>query len=234
MQFRSKRYRALIQSAGIDLKQAQTVNAAVGVVKKLAKAKFNETVELAIHLNLDTKKVDQQFRGSFSLPNGTGRDVRVLVFCDDGEKSQAAMAAGAVKAGGEDVVNEVLAGFMDFDVAVATPKMMRLVGKLGKVLGPRGLMPSPKAGSVTDDVAKAVGEFKGGKIEYRADAAGNVQVRVGTAKFEEQKLAENINSFIAHVAEHRPSSVKGEFVKNIVVSSTMGPGVKVAFSAKEA
>jgi large subunit ribosomal protein L1 len=234
MQFRSKRYRALIQSAGIDLKQAQTVNAAVGVVKKLAKAKFNETVELAIHLNLDTKKVDQQFRGSFSLPNGTGRDVRVLVFCDDGEKSQAAMVAGAVKAGGEDVVNEVLAGFMDFDVAVATPKMMRLVGKLGKVLGPRGLMPSPKAGSVTDDVAKAVGEFKGGKIEYRADASGNVQVRVGTAKFEEQKLAENINSFIAHVAEHRPSSVKGEFVKNIVVSSTMGPGVKVAFSAKEA
>ena len=234
MQIRSKRYRALIQSAGIDLKQAQSVNAAVGVVKKLAKAKFNETVELAIHLNLDTKKTDQQFRGSFSLPNGTGRDVRVLVFCDDGEKSQAAIAAGAVKAGGEDVVNEVLAGFMDFDVAVAIPKMMRLVGKLGKVLGPRGLMPSPKAGSVTDDVAKAVSEFKGGKIEYRADAAGNVQVRVGTAKFEDQKLAENINSFIAHVAEHRPSSVKGEFVKNIVVSSTMGPGVKVAFSAKEA
>ena len=150
------------------------------------------------------------------------------------ERYSVATEPGAVKAGGEDVVNEVLAGFMDFDVAVATPKMMRLVGKLGKVLGPRGLMPSPKAGSVTDDVAKAVGEFKGGKIEYRADASGNVQVRVGTAKFEEQKLAENINSFIAHVAEHRPSSVKGEFVKNIVVSSTMGPGVKVAFSAKEA
>ncbi len=231
---RSKRYRALIKDAGIDLKQAQPVNSAVGVVKKLAKAKFNETVELAVHLNLDTKKADQQFRGNFSLPHGTGRDVRVIVFVDDGDKIQAATAAGAVKAGGEDVVNEVLNGFMDFDIAIATPKMMRLVGKLGKVLGPRGLMPSPKAGSVTDDVTKAVNEFKGGKIEYRADAAGNVQVRVGTAKFEEKQLAENISAFLSHVAEHRPSSVKGEFVKNIVVSSTMGPGIKVAFSAKEA
>lgn len=231
---RSKRYRALIKDAGIDLKQAQPVNTAVTVVKKLAKAKFTETVELAIHLNLDTKKTDQQFRGNFSLPHGTGRDVRVIVFCDDGDKIQAAAAAGAVKAGGEDVVNEVLNGFMDFDIAIATPKMMRHVGKLGKVLGPRGLMPSPKAGSVTDDVVKAVGEFKGGKIEYRADAAGNVQVRVGTAKFEEAKLADNVTAFLSHVAEHRPSSVKGEFIKNIVVSSTMGPGVKVAFSAKEA
>ncbi len=231
---RSKRYRALIKDAGIDLKQAQPIPTAVGVVKKLAKAKFTETVELAIHLNLDTKKTDQQFRGNFSLPHGTGRDVRVIVFCDDGDKIQAAAAAGAVKAGGEDVVNEVLNGFMDFDIAIATPKMMRHVGKLGKVLGPRGLMPSPKAGSVTDDVVKAVGEFKGGKIEYRADAAGNVQVRVGTAKFEEAKLADNVTAFLSHVAEHRPSSVKGEFIKNIVVSSTMGPGVKVAFSAKEA
>ncbi len=231
---RSKRYRALIKDAGIDLKQAQPVNAAMAVVKKLAKAKFTESVDLAVHLNLDTKKTDQQFRGNFSLPHGTGRDVRVIVFCDDGDKIQAAAAAGAVKAGGEDVVNEVLAGFMDFDIAIATPKMMRHVGKLGKVLGPRGLMPSPKAGSVTDDVVKAVGEFKGGKIEYRADAAGNVQVRVGTAKFEEAKLADNVTAFLSHVAEHRPSSVKGEFIKNIVVSSTMGPGVKVAFSAKEA
>lgn len=231
---RSKRYRALIKDAGIDLKQAQPVNAAMAVVKKLAKAKFTESVELAVHLNLDTKKTDQQFRGNFSMPHGTGRDVRVIVFVDDGDKVQAATAAGAVKAGGEDVVNEVLNGFMDFDIAIATPKMMRLVGKLGKVLGPRGLMPSPKAGSVTDDVAKAVGEFKGGKIEYRADAAGNVQVRVGTAKFDEKQLAENVSAFLEHVAEHRPSSVKGEFIKNIVVSSTMGPGVKVAFTAKEA
>jgi large subunit ribosomal protein L1 len=231
---RSKRYRALIKDAGIDLKQPQPVSTAMAVVKKLAKAKFTESVELAVHLNLDTKKTDQQFRGNFSMPHGTGRDVRVIVFVDDGDKVQAAQAAGAVKAGGEDVVNEVLNGFMDFDIAIATPKMMRLVGKLGKVLGPRGLMPSPKAGSVTDDVAKAVGEFKGGKIEYRADAAGNVQVRVGTAKFDEKQLSENVSAFLEHVAEHRPSSVKGEFIKNIVVSSTMGPGVKVAFTAKEA
>jgi large subunit ribosomal protein L1 len=234
MKIRSKRYRALIESAGADLKQAQPVNAAIGIVRKLAKAKFNESVDLAVHLNLDTKKTDQQFRGSFSMPSGTGRDVRVIVFCDDGDKVQAAAAAGAVKAGGEDVVNEVLAGFMDFDIAIATPKMMRLVGKLGKVLGPRGLMPSPKAGSVTDDVAKAVTEFKGGKIEYRADAAGNVQVRVGTAKFEDAQLAANISAFLTHVSEHRPSSVKGEFVKNITLSSTMGPGVKIAYSSKEA
>jgi large subunit ribosomal protein L1 len=231
---RSKRYRALIQSAGIDLKQVQPVTSAVTVVKKLAKAKFTESVDLAVHLNLDSKKTDQQFRGSFSMPHGTGREVRVIVFCDDGDKSQAALAAGAVKAGGEDVVNEVLNGFMDFDVAIATPKMMRHVGKLGKVLGPRGLMPSPKAGSVTDDVAKAVGEFKTGKIEYRADAAGNVHVRVGTAKFAENQLSDNINAFLAHVADHRPSSVKGEFVKNVTLSSTMGPGVKIAFSAKGA
>jgi large subunit ribosomal protein L1 len=234
MRIRSKRYRALIQSAGVDIKAAQPVPAAVGLVKKMAKAKFTESIDLAIHLNLDTKKTDQQFRGSFSMPHGTGREVRVIAFVDDGDKIQGAMAAGAVKAGGEDLVNEVLGGFMDFDIAIATPKMMRLVGKLGKVLGPRGLMPSPKAGSVTDDVVKAVGEFKGGKIEYRADAAGNVQVRVGTAKFDEAQIAGNITSFLAHVSEHRPSSVKGEFVKNIAVSSTMGPSITIAFVAKEA
>jgi large subunit ribosomal protein L1 len=232
MRTRSKRYRAVIESAGIELKQAQPVNEAVGVVKKLAKAKFSESVDLSVHLNIDSKKTDQQFRGSFSMPHGTGREMRIIVFCDDGDKIQAALAAGAVKAGGEDVVNEVLAGFIDFDIAIATPKMMRLVGKLGKVLGPRGLMPSPKAGSVTDDVEKAVGEFKSGKIEYRADAAGNVHVRVGTNKFEETQLLENITAFLSHVVEHRPSSVRGEFVKNVTLSSTMGPGVKIAFSAK--
>ncbi len=233
MRFRSKRYRALVTSAGIDFEAAHPVPAAVGTVKKLAKAKFTESIDLSVHLNLDTKKADQQFRGSFSLPHGTGRDVRVIAFVDDGDKIKASLDNGAIKAGGEDLVNEVLGGFMDFDIAIATPKMMRLVGKLGKVLGPRGLMPSPKAGSVTDDVAKAVSEFKGGKIEYRADAAGNVQIRVGTVKFEEAKLAENITSFLRHVGEHRPSSVKGEFVRNISLSSTMGPGVKVSYTGKE-
>ena len=211
MQKRSKRYRALIElatKAGIDITAPQPVSAGISWIKKLSKAKFQESVDLAVHLNLDTKKADQQFRGNFSLPHGTGRAVRVIAFVND--------------------------GFMDFDVAIATPKMMRFVGKLGKVLGPRGLMPSPKSGTVTDDVATAVNEFKNGKIEYRSDAAGNVQVSVGNVTFDESKLADNINAFLTHVVEHRPSSVKGDFIKNITVSSTMGPGVKLAFATKEA
>lgn len=237
MKQRSKRYRALAESAkkaGVDITSPQPVASGISWVKKLSKAKFRESVDLAVHLNLDTKKADQQFRGNFSLPHGTGRTVRVIAFVDDGDKISAALANGAVKAGGEDLVNAVNDGFMDFDVAIATPKMMRFVGKLGKVLGPRGLMPSPKSGTVTDDVATAVNEFKNGKIEYRSDAAGNVQVSVGNVTFDESKLADNINAFLTHVAEHRPSSVKGEFIKNITVSSTMGPGVKLAFAVKEA
>lgn len=237
MKKRSKRYRALVEAAtkaGVDLATPQPVVSGVAWVKKLSQSKFRESVDLAVHLNLDTKKADQQFRGNFSLPHGTGRTVRVIAFVDDGEKINAALAAGAVKAGGEDLVNVVSEGFMDFDVAIATPKMMRFVGKLGKVLGPRGLMPSPKSGTVTDDIATAVNEFKNGKIEYRSDAAGNVQVSVGNVTFEDSKLSDNISAFLAHVAEHRPSSVKGEFIKNITVSSTMGPGIKLAFATKEA
>lgn len=231
MKTRSKRYKALIATADKagGLKTAKEIPAAVALVKEMAKAKFTESIDVAISLNLDTKKADQQFRGSFALPNGTGRDVRVVAFVDDGDKIAAAMAAGAVKAGGEDLVKEVEAGFMDFDVAISTPKMMRLVGKLGKVLGPRGLMPSPKSGTVAEDIAGAVKEFKGGKIEFRSDAAGNVHVRVGTAKFEDDKLVQNIASFLAHVAEHRPSSVKGVFIKGVTLASTMGPGVRIAF-----
>jgi large subunit ribosomal protein L1 len=231
MKTRSKRYKALIATADKagGLKTAKEIPAAVALVKEMAKAKFTESIDVAISLNLDTKKADQQFRGSFALPNGTGRDVRVVAFVDDGDKIATAMAAGAVKAGGEDLVKEVEAGFMDFDVAISTPKMMRLVGKLGKVLGPRGLMPSPKSGTVAEDIAGAVKEFKGGKIEFRSDAAGNVHVRVGTAKFEDDKLVQNIASFLAHVAEHRPSSVKGVFIKGVTLASTMGPGVRIAF-----
>jgi large subunit ribosomal protein L1 len=233
MRHRSKRYRELVAKAGTDIQTPQAVEAAVGLVKKMAKAKFTESVDLSVHLNLDTKKADQQFRGNFSLPHGTGKSVRVIVFCDDGDKVQGALAAGAIKAGGEDLVTEVTGGFMDFDIAVSTPKMMRSVGKLGKVLGPRGLMPSPKSGTVTEDVVSAVNDFKRGKIEYRSDAAGNLHVQMGNVSFDEKKLAENISSFLRHVVEHRPSSVKGEFVKNITVSSTMGPGVKVAFATSQ-
>ncbi|MBN8524538.1 MAG: 50S ribosomal protein L1 [Planctomycetes bacterium] len=231
MKTRSKRYKALVAAADKagGLRTPKEVAAAVALVKSMAKAKFTESIDLAICLNLDTKKADQQFRGSFALPNGTGRDVRVLAFVDDGDKIAAATAAGAVKAGGEDLVKEVEAGFMDFDVAISTPKMMRLVGKLGKVLGPRGLMPSPKSGTVADDIAAAVKEFKGGKIEFRSDAAGNVHVRVGTAKFDDAKLAENISAFLTHVADHRPSTVKGAFIKSVTLASTMSPGVRIAF-----
>lgn len=231
MKIRSKRYKALIATAekAGGLKATREIPAAITLVKELAKAKFTESIDLSINLNLDTKKADQQFRGSFALPHGTGRDVRVIAFVDDADKITAAIAAGAVKVGGEDVVKEVEAGFMDFDVAISTPRMMRLVGRLGKVLGPRGLMPSPKSGTVADDIASAVKEFKGGKIEFRSDAAGNVHVRVGTAKFEESKLVENISAFINHVADSRPSTVKGTFIKSVTLSSTMGPGVRVSF-----
>lgn len=233
MKYRSRRYQTALTVAG-DLATPRPIAEAVAIVKKMASAKFTESVDLSIHLNLDTKKADQQFRGSFNLPHGTGRTVRVIVFADDADRIQAALAQGAVKAGGEDLVNEVLAGFMDFDVAISTPKMMRFVGKLGKVLGPRGLMPSPKSGTVTDDVGNAVREFRGGKIEYRADANGNVHVRVGTVRFEDAQLAENIHAFLTHVAEHRPASVKGDFVRSVTIHSTMGPGVRVQPVQKEA
>lgn len=226
MRFRSKRYRSLMTKA--PGKSAQALDQAVLTVKECASAKFTESVDLSIRLNIDTRKADQQVRGSFSLPHGTGRDVRIVVFVDDGAVAAQCLELGAVKAGGEDLMNEVLAGFMDFDVAIATPKTMRLVGRLGRVLGPRGLMPSPKSGTVTEDVLKAVAEFKAGKIEYRADSAGNVNVRIGNVAFESQQLTENISAMLRHITEARPSSVKGEFVTNVTVSSTMGPGVRIA------
>lgn len=226
MRFRSKRYRDFMTKA--PGKTPQALDQAVDTVKSCATAKFTESVDLAIRLNIDTRKADQQVRGSFSLPHGTGRDVRIVVFVDDTNIAAQAIEQGAVKAGGEDLMNEVLAGFMDFDVAIATPKTMRLVGRLGRVLGPRGLMPSPKSGTVTEDVLKALAEFKAGKIEYRADSAGNVNVRVGTVAFEPQQLSENITAIVRHITDSRPSSVKGEFVTNVTVSSTMGPGIRVA------
>jgi large subunit ribosomal protein L1 len=233
MKQRSKRYRAAIEAIGFDLKAPQETGSAAALVKKLAKTKFTESVDLSVHLNLDTRKADQQFRGSFSFPHGTGKAVRIVVFCDDADKIAGALAAGAVKAGGEDLVNEVAGGFMDFDLAISSPKMMRVVGKLGKVLGPRGLMPSPKAGTVADDVVNATKEFAAGRTEYRTDAAGNVHIRVGNVTFEDSKLAENIGAFLSHVNEHRPSSVRGEFIKNVTVSSTMGPGIRIAFAKRE-
>jgi large subunit ribosomal protein L1 len=226
MRKRSKRYRESL--AKQDLVIAKPAVEAASLVKELASAKFTESVDLAIKLSIDTRKADQQVRGSFSLPHGTGRDVRVIVFSDDADKIQISLEAGALKAGGEDLVKEIQGGFMDFDVAIASPKMMRLVGRLGRVLGPRGLMPAPKAGTVTEDVVTAVKEFKAGKIEYRADSAGNVHVRIGTIEFEPEQLAGNIEAMCKHIVDSRPSAVKGDFVTGVTVSSTMGPGVRVA------
>ena len=223
---RSKRYRSA--ASGVDAKAVYPLDQAVEQVKTLATAKFVESVDLSLRLNIDSRKADQQVRGSFSLPHGTGRTVRVIVFSDDPAVAASASEAGAVKAGGEDLVGEVQGGFMDFDVAIATPKMMRHVGKLGRVLGPRGLMPTPKAGTVTDDVLTAVKEFQAGKIEYRADSAGNVNVRVGTAQFEASNLADNVRALINHLVDGKPASIKGDYVRNVSISSTMGPGFRVA------
>jgi len=225
MRNRSKRYR---QAADQVAKEPKPLDEAVGLVKDRASAKFVESVDLAIRLNIDSRKADQQVRGSFSLPHGTGRDVRIVVFVDDPDKAAACREAGAVEVGSDDLVEKIQGGWMEFDVAIATPKMMRVVGKLGRVLGPRGLMPAPKAGTVTDDVVTAVAEFVAGKIEYRADSAGNVHVRVGTVAFEPQQLEENIAAVVKHISDVRPSSVKGDFMRGVSISSTMGPGVRVA------
>ncbi len=225
MRKRSKRYRQAV--GGVD-PEPKSVEEAVGLVKQLASARFTESVDLAIRLNLDPRKADQALRGSFPLPHGTGKQVRVIVFTDDPDKVAASLEAGAEKAGGEDLVKEVQEGFMDFDVAIAAPRMMRHVGRLGRVLGPRGLMPTPKAGTVTDDVVTAVSEFKAGRVEYRADSAGNVHVPVGTVEFEAGQVAANVDAMLRHLRDSRPASVRGEFVLSVCLSSTMGPGIRVA------
>ncbi len=225
MAHRSKRYRSLIEKVPSE---PQPISTAANLVKEFASAKFTESVDVVIRLNIDTRKADQAVRGSFSLPHGTGKTVRVVVFVDDPDQAAACLEAGADKAGGEELVQEVQGGFMDFDVAIASPRMMRHVGRLGRVLGPRGLMPTPKAGTVTDDVVTATREFKGGKIEFRADSAGNVHVPVGLVTFEAAQLADNVEALLRHLREVRPPTVKGEFVVGISLSSTMGPGVRVA------
>ncbi|HTL51464.1 MAG TPA: 50S ribosomal protein L1 [Planctomycetota bacterium] len=224
--YRSRRYLALVEGHNRDT--IYSVPDAVGKIKATPKkCKFDETIDLAIKLDIDTSMANQMVRGSFSLPNGTGKSLRVVAFCT-GPDADAARAAGAVEVGGEDLVKKVNDGWLEFDVAVAHPSMMRFVGRLGKVLGPKGLMPSPKSGSVTNDVAKAVKEFKGGKIEYRHDKIGNMNVIVGKMSFGQDKLVENIDAFLRHLVSVRPAAVKGTFLQRITVSSTMGPGYRLA------
>jgi large subunit ribosomal protein L1 len=199
---------------------------AVDLVKTLANANFDETVELAVRLGVDPRKADQIVRGTVGLPSGTGKDVRVAVFAQ-GDAATAAREAGADIVGADDLAAQVEGGMLDFDVAIATPDMMPLVGRLGRVLGPRGLMPNPKTGTVTPDVAKAVGEFKGGKVEYRTDRYGNIHVPVGKVSFTPQALLDNLRAVLDELNRAKPASAKGRYMRRIALSSTMGPGVKI-------
>jgi len=200
---------------------------AVDLVKSLASARFDETVELAVRLGVDPRKADQIVRGTVALPAGTGKTVRVAVFAD-GAAAAEAREAGAEVVGGDDLAERVSAGFLDFDVAIATPDLMRSqVGKLGRVLGPRGLMPNPKTGTVTDEVGKAVREFKGGRVEYRTDRYGNIHVPIGRASFARRDLLENLRAVLDELSRAKPAAAKGRYLRGITVSSTMGPGVKV-------
>jgi large subunit ribosomal protein L1 len=199
---------------------------ALDLVKSVAPGKFDETVEAAFRLGVDPRKADQMLRGTVSLPRGTGKSVRVAVFAQ-GDAARAAEEAGADVVGAEDLVARVEGGFMDFDVAIATPDLMGQVGKLGRSLGPRGLMPNPKTGTVTPDVAKAVGEFKAGKVEYRTDRYGNVHVPLGKVSFDREALVENYLAILDELLRARPASAKGRYLKGVSLSSTMGPGVRV-------
>ncbi|MGH2686692.1 MAG: 50S ribosomal protein L1 [Actinomycetota bacterium] len=199
---------------------------AIDLVKSLAPAKFDETVEMAVRLGVDPRKADQMVRGTVALPAGTGKDVRVAVFAS-GAAAEEARAAGADIVGADDLAEQVQAGQMNFDVAIATPDMMPLVGRLGRVLGPRGLMPNPKTGTVTQEVGKAVTEFKGGRVEYRTDRYGNIHVPIGKVSFDPEKLHDNLQAVVEELQRAKPASSKGRYFRKIGLASTMGPGVKV-------
>jgi large subunit ribosomal protein L1 len=210
----------------IDIAKLYDPEEAIELVKKTATAKFDETVEAAINLGVDPKHADQQVRGAVVLPFGTGKTKRVLVFAK-GDKAKEAEAAGADFVGAEDMVTKIQGGWTDFDVAVATPDMMALVGRLGKILGPKGLMPNPKVGTVTVDVTRAINEIKAVKIEYRTDKAGNIHAPIGKVSFDNEKLLKNFRTLIDILIKVKPAAAKGQYMRNISVSTTMGPGVRV-------
>src|SRR5881397_714698 len=221
---RSKRYRASAEQ--VDRKKTYSLNDAVATLKKFQPTKFDQTVTVSFRLGVDPKQSDQMVRGTCPLPHGSGKNVRVLVFAE-GQAAKAAQEAGAEFVGFKDLIQKVQEGFQDFDVAVATPAAMAEVRKLGKILGPRGLMPNPKTGTVTEDTAKAVQEVKAGRVEFKLDKNGNVAVPMGKFSFEEKALVENGNAVIEAVVRARPATAKGKFVQNITISATMSPGVRV-------
>ena len=221
----SKRYAEVVSK--VDKKKAYTIDEAVKLVKSTISAKFDETIEVAMNLNLDTRKADQQLRGAVVLPNGTGKSATVLVLAK-GDQAKAAKEAGADYVGDADMIEKIeKENWFSYDVIIATPEMMPMLGKIGKVLGPKGLMPNPKTGTVTMDVKKAVLDAKNGKVEYRTDSFGNVHGIIGKASFDEKKLSENLTTFVNAILKLKPTSVKGNYVKNISISSTMGPGIKI-------
>ncbi|MBI3647886.1 MAG: 50S ribosomal protein L1 [Actinobacteria bacterium] len=219
-----KRYREA--EAKVDRDREYVPSEAIRVLKSLPDARFDETVEVAFRLGIDPRKADQMIRGTVSLPNGTGKSVRVAAFAV-GEKAREAAEAGADVVGGEELLEEVMKGNFDFDAAVATPDMMAAVGKAGRVLGPRGLMPNPKTGTVTNDIAKAVADIKGGKVEYRTDRTGNVHLVVGKKSFGEQQLLENYLTVVDEILRAKPSAAKGRYIKSLAVSTTMGPSIRI-------
>src|SRR3984957_16099703 len=221
----SKRYRKGLEQ--VDSKVTYPLKSAVEVLAKFPKAKFNETVEVAFKLGVDPKQSDQMVRGTVPLPHGSGKTVKVLVFAKNGAAADAARAAGAEFVGFDDMIKKCVEGWTDFDVAIATPEAMVEVRKLGKVLGPRGLMPNPKTGTVTDDTAKAVKEVKAGRVEFKTDKSGNVHVIVGKASFKPEELEENARAVIEAVAKARPTSVKGTYINSCTLSATMSPPVRV-------
>jgi large subunit ribosomal protein L1 len=221
--YRSKRYRAL---RGKELPAPVSLAEAVKQLKNFGTTKFNQTVEVSTNLGIDPRQSDQNVRGSVALPHGIGKTVRVAVFAQ-GDNAEKATAAGADIVGGDDLAQKIKGGFMDFDVALATPDMMGVVGPLGRLLGPRGLMPSPRSGTVTTDIASGVREFKAGKIEFRNDKGGNVAAPVGKLSFSEDQLVENISTFLNHLKAVKPTAAKGTYIRSITVSATMSPGIPV-------
>jgi large subunit ribosomal protein L1 len=225
MRVRSKRYKKESQQLS---KEALGLSEAVEKVKSFKSAKFDQSIECVVQLGIDPKQADQLVRGSISLPNGIGKQKKVIAFCEDTDV-EAARKAGAVEAGCDELIKKVSDGWMDFDVAIASPKVMGKVGKLGRVLGPQGKMPSPKNGTVTMDVVTAVAEFAAGKVEFRNDPGGNVHVVIGKQSFETQKLEENFEAFISHIKKIKPAATKGTYIKKMCISATMSPGITINY-----
>jgi len=225
MPVKSKRYKKELEQLS---KESLSLTEAVEKVKSFKSVKFDQTIECVLHLGIDPKQADQLIRGSISLPNGIGKQKKVIAFCEDSD-AEAAKSAGAIEAGCDELVKKVSDGWMDFDVAIASPRVMSKVGKLGRILGPQGKMPSPKNGTVTGNVTAAVAEFAAGKVEFRNDAGGNVHVVVGKQSFETEKLVDNIEAFVSHIKKIKPAASKGTYIKKMSISTTMSPGITVDY-----